>query len=244
VDELGVPGDTLPFLSTSLAVSEDRPPGKQYLNSRRPEHWDIEPFDVGCHAECIAREPCTPSRARFAVMAYSYYPRLAEVERRERWYRSRLGVTLHSILNRRFSLPLEVCEHIASYCHVRAWAAAASRAFWDKYSTTPEPKTHRFNISSPVWARYVEFEGVRYVAHLTNEPYDQLGSFTLLYTPTRSGRPDRCYVAQDYLGIREVLFVSSSAMPAVQRDVNVWWKRLKVHPDSFFEAITDVSLLS
>jgi hypothetical protein len=173
-------------------------------------------------------------------MTYAYFPRPAEVDRRERWLRSRLGPTLHAILGKRFSIPLELCEHIAAHCHLREWAAAASRAFWGKYSATPAPREHRFGISSAVWARHVEFEGVRYIAQLTNEPGRQLASFSLVYTPTRGKPADTLYVAEDYLGIRDILFASSPTTPLVPYDPGVWWKRLKIPPGYFLGAWTDV----
>ncbi|KAL2016084.1 hypothetical protein VTK56DRAFT_4291 [Thermocarpiscus australiensis] len=240
VEEDGRRESDYPFVPAES--TKDRLPGVQY-NGRILEEWNIDGLDVGCHVECLASEPCTPPRARFQAMAYGYFPRPAEVERRERWLRPRLGLTLHRILGQRFSIPLELCLQIAAYCRLREYAAAASRAFWEKYSATPTPRQHRFGISSEVWARHVEFEGVRYIAHLTNEPGDQLASFSLVYTPTPGKGADTLYVAEDYLGIRDIFFVSSPAMPPVHYDPGVWWKRLEIPPGYFFEAWTDLTKL-
>ena len=229
----------LPFVSAES--TEEEPLGVE-CSSGGLEQWHPNFFAVGCHVECMAREPCPPPNDRFQAMAYGYSPRPAEVERRERWLRSQLGTTLHAILGRRFSMPLELCELIAAHSHLREWAAAASRAFWDKYSATPAPREHRFGISSDVWARHVEFEGVRYIAQLTNESGRELASFSLVYMPTPGKRADTLYVAEDYLGIRDILFASSPATPLVPYDPGVWWKRLKIPPGYFLGAWTDVGL--
>ncbi|SPQ19054.1 e6e2ec79-93ae-4bde-87dc-f58c79148bf6 [Thermothielavioides terrestris] len=165
------------------------------------------PGDMGCHAECLAREPCTPPPARFFSTAYNYWPRPDEVRRRERWLRTcRVAPMLHRILRRRFAVPAEVCEVIAEHCSLREWAAAVASEFWERHSATPVPEHHEFNISSSVWARRVEFEGeLRYGNWV----------YTLIY---RAGEtPDRIYFDISLLGIHEIIL--GAPLPRVRVDL-------------------------
>lgn len=224
----------------------ERPPQQGVVQGPwLPEDWNIGLQDLGCHADCLAREHrLPPPRARFQAMAYNYYASPADVARRERWLRMvRVAPALHRMLARRFDLPLEVCEAIAEHCCVRVWAAAESRAFWDRYAAVAGQEGGEFDISRDLWASHVEFEGVRYIAHLTNEHPRQGSSYSLIHSPVPGMEIDTLYMAEDYFGVRELHFVSSLAVPALAPKPGVWWKRLvSVNSRGTFITRTDVGL--
>jgi hypothetical protein len=204
------------------------------------ETWDILDDAVGCHFECIRLEPGRriPRRERFLATAYDWYPLPFEIARRERWLRSAWAATLHGIL-RPFSAPMEICEIIAGYCSLQPAAAAAARTFWEE---APKVPAHRFHLSGRVWARHVEFEGLRYIACLTNDPGDGLGTLVYDPEPGKNEAAQTLYLAEDHLGLREVLISGSSpAAPEVDYCPGLWWKTVEIGGLSEFQVLTDVS---
>lgn len=213
---------------------KDKQEGVQY-NGCVWEHWHVDDLAVGCHAECIGLEISAPTRLIAEAMSYNNYPPPVEVERRKEWLQSSLAPILHGIL-RPFSVPLEICQQIARYCSLRERATATARTFWQENSKTPD---HVFNMAHELWACRVEFEGVHYIARLTNERGDQPAS--LIHTPEPGKEIDTMYMAEDHLGLREVFFVSSPDIPAVKHRPGLWWKTMKITGGTPFKARTDVS---
>lgn len=192
---------------------------------------------VGCHLKCIRHEPgfSVPSCEQFAAMAYSYFPHPAEVDRRIRWLQSSWAQTLHRILAP-YSVPLEICELIGQCCSLRFLAATAAREFCKK---APRVLTHLFDPARKVRARYVEFEGIEYIASLTNHPVDH--SSVLIHDPDAHNiTVDTLCMAEDYLGLRRVFFASSPAVPTVESPPGLWWTTISLCGRFTLEAQTDV----
>ena len=75
-------------------------------------------------------------------------------------------------------------------------------------------------VKYPMWARYVMFDGVAYVAELSNLRFPK--GVTAVPVP-RTSKIDTLYVAQDHLGIRRVMFGSSEEAPRASPEPGLWW---------------------
>lgn len=134
--------------------------------------------------------------------------------------------------------PLELCDHIAQYS-LRTFAVLRALASWE---TSQVPRSCRITLSPQIWARYTSFEGVRYLSSLSNQepPADEI-AVELVWKP---GVIDTLFVAENHLGIRDVVFSSSSTAPAIKEQSGVWWRSVVIPiPDSQFEGQTDVRSL-
>ncbi|VTT72053.1 unnamed protein product [Fusarium fujikuroi] len=90
--------------------------------------------------------------------------------RRLKWLKKTFSEQLFQTIKNR--LPLEVCENIARYC-LQERAVQVVRHHWLRKD---RPKPGRISVAiregKPLWAQYVEFEGIRYVKSLS---YQSLG---------------------------------------------------------------------
>ena len=101
-----------------------------------------------------------------------------------------------------------------------------------------QPESCFISLSTKVWVQYTLFEGVRYIQSLTNEqPPDDGTAFELVHD---SSSVVAVFFAEDHLGVRDLLFTSSSEKPAIKEQSNVWWRSFK-SPDGMVEAKTNVS---
>ena len=101
-------------------------------------------------------------------------------------------------------------------------------------------------FTTRVWARFVSFEGQRYISSLTNVRCPRAGeldsSLELVFDPHSSGPVGFVSLGQDHLGVRELLF-SASDPPAIEERQGVWWGTIPL-PDTDDEMLmmqTDVS---
>ena len=113
-------------------------------------------------------------------------------------------------------------------------------ARWNK-EPDKEVLRDKVSVSSNIWARYVKFEGVEYVAALANEPDKEFAS--LLHAEQPGKTVDVVYVAEDHLGIRQLLFGNSTEAPSVKERSGIWWRPLPLSskaPELIWQ--TDVSV--
>ncbi|EAQ93338.1 hypothetical protein CHGG_01573 [Chaetomium globosum CBS 148.51] len=161
----------------------------------------------GCHSNCLE---LVPFRLRSAIAnstSYQYEPPQTEEERRVRWLRSSLSTILFITFQGRF--PGELCENIAQYC-LESFATRHAMALSEKIQ---QPSSYFISLSTKVWVRYTFFEGARYIRSLTNEqPPDGSAAAELAYD---SSSVTTVFVAEDHLGVRDLLFTSSSEKPAI-----------------------------
>lgn len=186
---------------------------------------------IGCHVGCINVETSDSWEIFNDVTTYTYDSPLSEDMRRARWLQS----DLVSILQETLPVPVEICNMTARYA-ICEHAAQITRAL----STGARDNDFTVSVSAGIWACYVEFEGVNYITSLTNEPG---GSSTpAIYTP-RSGRvASIIYVAENHLGILQLLFGNEPEAPAIGERQGVWWKVLHVSKSNpTIRGHTDVS---
>ncbi len=195
---------------------------------------------VACHPECLALVPSESCSAFLEATSYRYQPPKVEDERRARWLRLRW----RSILNDTYCLPVELCDHIAQYC-LRTFAVLCGLASWETISRHVAPS--HVSFSAKVWARFTLFEGLSYLLFLTNqEPTTDDARVQLAFDPEFSHLDTAMFVAEDHLGVREVILTPSFKTPTIgERPVkerqNLWWRSLVVRSlDSTREGQLDV----
>ncbi|KAL2017478.1 hypothetical protein VTK56DRAFT_2074 [Thermocarpiscus australiensis] len=188
---------------------------------------------VGCHPGCLGLVPAESLAAVIKATSYQYQPAPAQDERRSRWLRLKWG----SILSRTYRLPLELCTYIAQYC-LRSFAVIRAVA---SLESTLAPSCISF--SSKVWARYTLFEGERYISSLTNEqPTNDDPRVKLVFESMPDQTDTTIFLAEDHLGVRELLFASSSKTPAIKERPTIWWRSVVVpSSDPELESQVDVS---
>lgn len=193
---------------------------------------------VGCHPGCLGLVSSESRLAFINATSYRYQPPPAEDERRSCWLR----LTWSSILWEIFRLPPcrlppELCDYIAQYS-LRSFAVRA--VAWESLRVPG-----RISFSTKVWARYALFEGVRYISSLTNkQPTEYDPKVKLAFEPMSSPTDTTIFLAENHLGVRELLFASSSKVPAIEEHPNIWWRSIVVpssNPE--LESQVDVSLM-
>jgi hypothetical protein len=188
---------------------------------------------VGCHVGCLGLIPHGARAAFINAMSYSWQPAPAEDERRRRWLRHRWS----SVLCRTYRLPLELCNHIAQHC-LRLFAVLGAFA-----SCEGTLVLGSLSFSTKVWARYTLFEGVRYISSLTNEqPAKNDPRARLVFEPMPDLADTTIYLAEDHLGVRELICAASSKPPTVKERPTIWWRSVVVPgSDPKLESQGDVS---
>lgn len=197
---------------------------------------------VACHPECLALVPSESLSAFLEATSYRYQPPEVEDERRVRWLR----FTWSSILSKAYPIPMELCDHIAQYC-LQPFAILCGLAFWETRSRYITPS--HVSFSTKVWVRFTLFEGLRYILSLTNEQTTEHDiGVRLAVDPELAQLDTAMFLAEDHLGVREVLFTPSSQTPTIgERPIkerqNIWWRSVVVPgPDSTRESQLNVSL--
>lgn len=188
---------------------------------------------AACHAECISLQSTT-GRELFeqitsnGVTASRYEPTPSEDLRRTSWLQSHFALAIQNA----YPLPAEVCYIIAQYCVL--WRAIRFQQP-DQWGGN-----FRVSISTEIWARYTTFEDVEYIASLTNNPGKK--GYSVIHVP-RSGKViNTIHLAEDHLGVRQLLFSTSEEAPPVKERTGVWWISLLLStPDANVRGHTDVS---
>lgn len=99
---------------------------------------------------------------------------------------------------------------------------------------------NKFTPTSRVWARFVLFEGVKYLESLSNICDGGKGEVEL---KTSQRIVDTLYVCQDHLGILEVIIANSVEVPKIAPRPGVWWTSFKT-PNCPLKAQSDVCSLT
>lgn len=101
-----------------------------------------------------------------------------------------------------------IAEHLlVEYAAVKAWA------MWPTPRLCNTPTT-KISLAAKIWARYMTFEGVRYISSLANQPVD---GDEEIFAPDPERHVDTFYVARNQLGIRHLLFGHSDQAPPLVR---------------------------
>ncbi|KAJ4191175.1 hypothetical protein NW767_010970 [Fusarium falciforme] len=173
---------------------------------------------VVCHGECL--EAIAPSRIPEVLqrVACTFVPSKVVRERRENWLISKTAQVVSTSVK---WLPPEVSIDIAQQC-ASALALSHAESLAESVASMAAHRKPMFMamVKYPVWARYVMFDGVAYVAELSNLRFPK----GVMAVPVpRTSKIDTLYVAQDHLGIRRVMLGNSEEAPRVSPEPGLWW---------------------
>ncbi|CCF40620.1 hypothetical protein CH063_11142, partial [Colletotrichum higginsianum] len=182
---------------------------------------------AGCHVDCIEITPDFTLAKVLEVTTPAFEPPVLADKRRIRWFQSRLAGILETTTRHLPHLPEEVRHNIAAWAldhrltRRRLVIDCVNKRCAEKVSAVLSVKT-----SEKIYARHVEFEGVQYIAYLTNAASDDKD--ILLFDPTSPTSINSLFVANDHLGVRQLLFTDSSKQCTIEQEVGVWWRALKL----------------
>lgn len=193
----------------------------------------------GCHTSCANYVPITLRALLLKVLAYQYEPSPHELARRMRWLRLQVTSLLR---HAKPHLPQEICSQIADYSlqdtALHQYAVMQTRTL----PIDRKNDSSRVRASVEIWAHFVDFEGVQYIASLSNTRDDYHAES--VFRPIATQAVDCVYVAQNYLGVMRVLFCSSTQPPALDRHQGLWWKIIPLRREMVLVTKTDVSALA
>lgn len=199
--------------------------GNEYVQCRGRCHHDEQ--RVGCHVDCVKTKSDGIITNILEVTASAFEPPVLAEKRRIRWFQYRLAEILQTATRRILHLPKEVHHNIAAWAlDHRMTRHRLVLDFAYKRCTEATNFVSSAKISEKMYARHIEFEGVRYIASLTNTPCDNKD--ILLFDPTLSTAIDSLYVASDHLGVRCLLFADSSEQCTMEQEVGLWWKAVRL----------------
>ncbi|KAI2631848.1 hypothetical protein GGR54DRAFT_2487 [Hypoxylon sp. NC1633] len=183
------------------------------------EYDDIQVRGRGivCHSGCARLVVQKPYNVSLAT-SYAYEPSMRELTRRETWLRSNLASDL--ILSHHHYIPPELRQMIAQQL-LREYAVLKAASCLHKLQ---RPTNICVDLSTKVWARYTEFEGITYISDLTNRPGD---GYEVIFDPESAQRIDCMYMSEDHLGVRQIHFSSCGQVPPATPSLGVWWTTLQ-----------------
>lgn len=196
----------------------------------------------GCHVECL-RLIGERVQENLDVMKYSFKPTSSTQQLRYSW-----------LLNDVVSMGVKDKTDVADETRKLLRGLAPELRYWiaeqllREYATarlsilrpSDHNHLHNFSTSTAVWARPVRFEGMTYIASLSNERVDGQTQ-QLIYAPAAQRDIDTVYLCEDHLGILQVIFGNSRQTPKITQRLDVWWRSLQLPSDCLLQGKTDVS---
>lgn len=179
------------------------------------------------HRKCLSWLPLEVTTSFVAATRHTWIPPQAEKRRRLAY--------LHEAAAERLcqsdiapQIPPELWSMVARHL-VREFAGLAVQEL-DR--ELPKIADHSLHLDLPVYASYMRFEGNLYVRDLTNTMrQDQYHLQVCLFRPTQS-EPSHAdmYIAEDHLGIRQVLFLGpkhrDTCCDGRQAVPGLWWRKI------------------
>lgn len=194
---------------------------------------------IGCHAMCANHIPLTSREMLLKVLAYQYEPSPFEITRRMRWIRLRFASTpilRHVKPQLPKELRLQIAKHLLQGPALHQYVIACT-------DTLPENKEcgeSRIRLSAEIWARFIDFEGLRYISSLSNTH----GNYHTesIFTPDPTQTVTSIYIAENFLGVTQVLFSTAAQAPAVEERQGLWWRIIPLtRCETVLATQTDVS---
>ncbi|KAF9779367.1 hypothetical protein IL306_001912 [Fusarium sp. DS 682] len=144
------------------------------------------------------------------------YPPPSFDARRVRWLKKTFSENLFQTLG--YRLPREVCDNVARYC-LKERAVQVVRDHWLK-KDRPKPGPISVPIyGKPLWAQYVELEGIRYVSSLS---YQSRGGDESQILSGSEDSPN-IFIAHNYLGVTDIIATFGDDSPAIKQRDHSWW---------------------
>ena len=174
---------------------------------------------IGFHARCLAVIGLPALADVLDVTLYDFKPQRCMEKRREAWIQTNLESALPQALGR---LPVELCHRVGHYC-AREYVLRSVQTFASRIGK----KVCKVDMARKIWARYVDYEGIRYIATLTNYECGEL-----IFDPETSppGGVHTVYIGKDHLGVRQLVFNESDQAPLIDECPGLWWVPLPM-PD-------------
>ncbi|KAF5672777.1 hypothetical protein FHETE_3611 [Fusarium heterosporum] len=149
------------------------------------------------------------------------------VERRAKRLRNLFTPKLYDALQ--FRLPFELCQDIAQHL-TRESAVLALRDVWlgglhrDRSEVGVTVKE-----STTLYIGYIEIEGLRYVNYFSSALNAEASVTEVTFN---KGLPVNIFIANDYLGVRNIIFLPPGEQPDIDREPGVMWSidRMKSLP--------------
>ncbi|WQF81014.1 hypothetical protein CDEST_06028 [Colletotrichum destructivum] len=186
----------------------------------------------GYHAKCANHVPSTSLAVLLKALAYQHEPLPFEIARRIRWiclqYASRAP-----------ELRFQIARHLLQGPTLHRYAAECTQTLL-KYQRSG---SSRICLSAEIWARFIHFEGGRYISSLRNSRDDD--HTESIFTPDLTQSIDSVFIAENYLGVTQILFCSSFQAPSIKARDGLWWRVIRLcDHDQTLITQTDVSACS
>ncbi|KAI0172295.1 hypothetical protein GGR52DRAFT_463570 [Hypoxylon sp. FL1284] len=183
----------------------------------REAEYRLRSTSIVCHADCARLVAEERYRYQFSLAnVYACEPPVEEAKRRVSWLCS--GLTADLTLP--YYLPFEMRRMIARHL-LGEYAVAKAISCWLQH---PPPSDISVDVSTKVFARYTEFEGISYISSLTNAPGKE---YELVYSPDPERQVKCVYVCENHLGIRQIHFSCGDQVPPVTSFPGAWWNTLQ-----------------
>ncbi|KAJ0168376.1 hypothetical protein CTA2_6732 [Colletotrichum tanaceti] len=182
---------------------------------------------VGCHVECVNQVPTQQLSAVLEALTYSYEPARSETNRRTTWLHQTFSSLLgsHVFSKKPYTLPPELLSQITAYCYSSfAIEYAMARLALASDTKADDARTIFLDTSRQIWARLSSFEGVDYIASLSNAS-DDLHT-ELIFKPDALRSPSSIHTAENHLGVRKIIFHYSKTSPEVEQCDGLWWRNI------------------
>ncbi|KAJ0159919.1 hypothetical protein CTA2_8892 [Colletotrichum tanaceti] len=184
---------------------------------------------TGCHSICADFKLKATITSCLRVLAHQYEPLPCETAMRMRWLRTRFSSTV--LLPTRPRLPQELRLQIAAeFLRDAADASRFAMAQTRHLPSDMQMETRRVHVSADIWASFVEYEGVRYLASVRNGS-DNIHKWPIYQVDPAGPVCSVVHVAENYLGIRKLLFCRSARdTPLMTRQPGLWWRTILLTP--------------
>ncbi|KAM3548116.1 hypothetical protein MY1884_009312 [Beauveria asiatica] len=190
---------------------------------------ELDPADAvhrSCFDEAAPDTPNLHALIRNPVTTYSCEPPTEEERRRAYWYRAWFATTLSALFRcYPISSAPELLYMIAAHCVQNLAARSTVLLGLESMTSNSGKRTGTVDASKDIWVTKTCFEGYKYIKTLANER-PLYGEAILL----REENPDQAvvtvYVAEDHLGVRDIVFCGPGKLAAEERP-GVWWRTIK-----------------
>lgn len=180
---------------------------------------------IGYHAMCGNSVDAVLRASFLKVLAYQYEPSTADATKRMGWLYSRWASTpilKHTKPPLPQELRLDIAKHLLQGPVLHRYAVACAHTL----VKNTECGTSHIRVSAGIWAKFADFEGVRYISSVSNMR-DECHTEPL-FTPCPSQPVDTVYIAENYLGVVQVLFCNSAQEPTVEKRQGLWWRVVRL----------------
>ncbi|KAK2036466.1 hypothetical protein LZ31DRAFT_561119 [Colletotrichum somersetense] len=177
---------------------------------------------TGCHVECVNQVPIERLPALLKLTTPNYEPTPSECARRAAWLHRKSA----SVLSRTLGiLSPELHYQITGYC-LRSFAVEYAKAILTLHDTPTNPTTLCLSVTDEIWAHRANFEGINYLSSLSNSA-DKYHA-ELIFKPDPKRSVEIIYVAENHLGVEQMIFCTCSDRPEINKSQDLWWRMVHV----------------